>query len=105
MHYRIYACALFLALGAIAHADALNKQPISPDAKWLVHIDCDNLRQTQVGDYLLNQFLIPKATEMTGDLKINVSNIVQRISSVTAFGTDFKKGPQVDGVLLINSDN
>jgi hypothetical protein len=105
MKYRIEFCALLLAIGVAAQADALNKEHISPDAKWLVHIDCDNLRQSQIGAFLLTNVLAPKVAEATGELKFNVTNLLQRISSITAYGRDFMAGPGATGVLLINSDS
>lgn len=96
--------AVLLAAGVTAHADALNRQQVTPDAKWLIHVDCDNLRQTKVGGFLLTNFVSPKAEELGGQLKINVSNILSRISSLTAYGADFSTGPDTSAVLLINSD-
>jgi hypothetical protein len=104
MNYKIISCALLLSAGMLARADALNKQHVSADAKWLVHVDCDYLRQTKVGEFLFNRFLAPKIAEVGASFKLDASNLVQRISSLTAYGTDFKKGPDANGVLLINSD-
>jgi hypothetical protein len=106
MKYAITLCTLLLALALKTHADPLNKQHVSADAKWLIHLDCDNLRQTQVGGYLLNHFVEPHAAELANGLKLNVSlsNILQHISSLTAYGTEFNKGPEATGVLLINTD-
>lgn len=104
MKHKLAFSALLLALGAGAYADGLNREHISADAKWLLHLDCDNLRQTQVGGFLLNHLVAPKAEEIGNGLKFNVSNVLQRISSVTAYGVDFTKGPDAAGVLLINSD-
>ena len=52
---------LLVTTGASTHADALNKHAIAAEAKWLIHVDADNLRQTQLGDFLLNHFVAPKA--------------------------------------------
>lgn len=96
----------FLLAGIVAsHADALNRKQVAPDAKWVVHLDCDNLRQSKVGGYMLTNFVTPKADELSGALKFNVSNVLSKVSSLTAFGTDFNTGPDTSAVLLINSDN
>jgi hypothetical protein len=104
MKHQFASWAAFLAMALAAQADPLNKQHVAGDAKWLIHLDCDNLRRTQIGDFLLQNLLAPKLAEATGDLKFNLSNVVQRISSVTAYGTDFSIGPVPTGVLLINTD-
>ena len=104
MKYKTELWALLLVVGIQAHADPLKYEQIAPDAKWLVHLDCDNLRQTQLGGFLLTNVLGPKLAEATGDVKFNVSNVLQQIKSVTAYGTDFNTGAGATGVLLINTD-
>jgi hypothetical protein len=104
MKQRFIFCAVSLALAFSASADPLKKEHISPDAKWLVHLDCENLRQTQVGAFLWDKLLGPKLAEMAGELNFNVSNVVERIGSLTAYGSEFTKGADANGVLLINSD-
>jgi hypothetical protein len=104
MHYRTFICPFLLALTMAVHATALNQEQVSPDAKWLLHVDLENLRKTKAGDFLLNRFLAQQIAQVTNQLKFDVSNLFQKITSVTAYGTDFKKGPQADGVLLINAD-
>ena len=42
--------------------------------------------------------------QATNQLKFDFSNLFQKITSITAYGTDFKNGPQADGVLIINAD-
>ncbi|MFO1497678.1 MAG: hypothetical protein U1G07_04675 [Verrucomicrobiota bacterium] len=107
MKQTIYFCALALAAMA-ARGEGLNEQNVSPEAKWLVHVDCDNLRQTQLGSYLFNKLLAPKAAELANnmpeDLKLNLTNLLTHISSLTAYGADFQMGPEATSVLLINSD-
>ena len=104
MNYRIYSCAVILAAAVTVHGDGLRKQNIAPDAKWLIHIDCDKLRQTEIGTYLIKKWVEPKVAEAAGEHQAGVSNILQRVSSLTAYGTDFATGRDSSGVLLINSD-
>jgi hypothetical protein len=104
MNWNSYSASILLALITAAQAEPLNPKQIAPDAKWLVHIDGDNLRQSQAGKFLINQLLLPKAAQLTGALKLNPTNILDHISSITAYGTEFKAAAQGQGVLLINSD-
>lgn len=104
MNIRLSICSLLLASSVASRAEALNETHVPSEAKWLVHVDCDNLRKTQVGEFLLKNVLGPKLEQAAGQLKFNVSNVLQRISSLTAYGEEFMKGGQPTGVLLINSD-
>src|SRR4030095_11024954 len=104
MHCRTFFCTFLLALNAAVHANLLNQEQVSPDAKWFLHVDLENLRKTKAGDFLINRFLAPQIAQVTNQLKFDVTNLFQKITSLTAYGTDFKNGPQAEGVLLINTD-
>ncbi len=105
MKQRIFYCAILLGAALVARAEGLKKEHVAADAKWLVHLDMDALRKTEIGDFLLNRFVLPKVNEASGELKINASNILQRVTSLTAYGADFTKGVNASGVLLISSDD
>ena len=105
MHYKAFFCAFLLALNTTVHANSLKPEQVSPDAKWLLHVDLENLRKTKAGDFLLNGFVAQQIAQATNQLKFDFSNLFQKITSITAYGTDFKNGPQADGVLIINADS
>src|SRR3954466_13663615 len=100
MNYKFLLGALLLVLAAHAQADALNRQHIAADAKWLVHIDLDKLRQTALGEALMKQFVDPHIAEVGSQFKVNATNILQRVASLTAYGSDFKQGADSTGVLM-----
>jgi hypothetical protein len=117
MNYKVFWPLLIVA-ALSARGDALRPQSLSPDAKWLIHIDLDHLRQSKLGEYLMANFVGPKlaqldeqlqteAPKLAGvqeELHFSLSNVVQHLNSLTAFGTDFKTGPDSSGVLLLNCD-
>lgn len=104
MKHGIVLLSLLVAAAGTSSADALKKEYVSPDAKWLIHLDCDNLRKTAIGDFLITKVAGPLVADATGEFKFNITNVLQRISSLTAYGDDFAKGADANGVLLIHSD-
>ena len=104
MKHAIFLCGAMLAWHIPVQAGSLKKEQIPADAKWLLHLDGDNLRGTKVGDYLFNQVLGQQIAGASEQMHFDFSNLLQKVSSLTAYGTDFKKGPEANGVLLINSD-
>jgi hypothetical protein len=104
MKYNIFLSAVLVCAAPILRADALNPHQIAPDAKWLVHIDCESLRRTEIGEFLLKKWVEPKVAEAAGEHQDAASNILQRIRSISAYGADFATGRDASGVLVINSD-
>src|SRR5215510_7964209 len=86
-----------LAVSFVAVAGPLDKSKIASDAKWLVHIDADGLRNSSLGRYVIKDLVNP-ALESCEELKhANLSMNVTNISSVTAYGPAFDKS--AEGVL------
>ena len=84
-------------------AESIQNSRIPADAKWLVHLDLENLRGTQLGKFALSQLDEPLGA-LKGEFKMDLRPVLQKISSITAYGDDYAKGPQANGVLLIKMD-
>ncbi len=93
-----------LAFSASTVAGSLHKEAVSADAKWLIHLDVDAFRMTQLGMFVGKQILDPKLAKPKADLKeqANFDFDWRRITSLTAYGTEFQ--PQPKGVLLLTTD-
>ena len=104
MKHALLLCGAMLAWHTPAPAGSLKKEQIPADAKWLLHVDGDNLRGSKVGEYLFTKVLGGQIAGASEQFHFDFSNVLQKVSSVTAYGTDFKKGPEANGVLLINFD-
>jgi hypothetical protein len=99
--YTLFSGGCLLAVSLAAIAGPLDKSKISSDAKWIVHVDVDRLRQSALGAYVLEDFVNP-ALEGAEELKhANVSINITNISGITAYGPSFEKGPE--GVLMIST--
>jgi hypothetical protein len=96
--------ALALPLGATAAP--LSKELVSSDAKWVLHLDADQLRSTKVGSFLVKNVLDEKLREPKANLKkdLGFDLDITQINSITVYGTDFEKGAENTGVLLIKTD-
>src|SRR5260221_1632522 len=93
---------LILARAAPSPALPLQQGLAPNDAKWLVHVDVDALRDSKVGNILIKDKLAAQIAQLKTDMKIDVELILQKLHSITAFGTDFQMGPEANGVLVLS---
>lgn len=80
------------ALAAISlQAAPLPSERIGAGAKWVAHIDMDRLRNTQVGQYVLDQILKNGSTPNLAALQAVLGTASREtLSSVTLYGTDVR---------------
>lgn len=101
------ALALTIAFTASVQSGSLSQKDVSADAKWLLHWDLDNLRNTQIGSFLtkeiLEKQLDQKLSELKSQLNATLDLDLKKIASITAYGTDFQKKPEANGVLMIQT--
>lgn len=90
-----------IAASAAVFAGPLEKGKIASDAKWIVHVDCEGLRNSALGTYVMDELVKPQL-EQNDQLKhANLSMNVSNIMSITAYGPAFDKGPE--GVLIVTT--
>jgi len=91
----------------------LDRRTITPDAKWLVHLDVDQLRQSQLGHFVLDTMMAPHFAEIQKKSTFDLHHIIDDIHGITAYGSDFNPkqisispgdapAPGESGVLLVN---
>ena len=98
---RIVALAVLGSALPLAQATPLAETKVAADAKWVLHLDLDAFRQTQVGRYLLDDVIGAKFSEAQAENKIQFNTSPKNIHSVTAYGTRF--GKEQEGVLLVHT--
>jgi hypothetical protein len=96
--------AALLAFTLSTPALPLEKGVVPNDAKWLIHLDVDNLRDSKVGQTLINEILAEPLAKLKTEMKVDGQLILQKLHSVTAFGNNFEAGPKADGVLLLSGE-
>ncbi len=97
----LFAIATPLLVPLAARA-ALNPAIVSAEARWIVHVDLINLRDSHLGQVLLGdlQKMAPETEQ--GGLRPDFAKILQTAGTLTAYGTSFSKDPnQIDGALLL----
>jgi hypothetical protein len=95
--------AAMLAVTAAAQAEPVHKEYVAADAKWLLHLDVDQMLQTDVGKWFGEEILDKQFAKAMRDLKQNLGIDFnwRDIRSVTAYGTQFKAKGELTGVLVI----
>ena len=100
--------ACFLTFSDLASASPLPRQRIPADAKWLFHADLVGFRASQIGHYVQTNFLSGPLKEVSSNLKFDAEALLRTVTSVTAYGSDFKKNdPEASlttGVLILQTD-
>jgi hypothetical protein len=93
-----------LALATTALGGSLNQEQIAGDAKWVLYLDFDGFRSTKVGDYFIKEILGKKLAHAQDELKqhLNFDLDLNKISSVTVYGTDYQQ-PKSNAVLLLKT--
>jgi len=102
----VTAVAVGATLAAVAAwAGPLQKHHVAAEAKWVIHLDADAFKATQVGAYVGGE-LDQKLAKLKGDLKaqFDIDFDWRRITALTAYGTGFQPGEQGKGVLLVYTD-
>jgi hypothetical protein len=92
-------------LAAHGPAAPLPREQVPADAKWLLHLDLDNLRGTQVGQFLFSQFIDAQFEQMLANLKQNFSIDLdlKKIHALTAYGSSYQSQPEANGVVAIQT--
>jgi hypothetical protein len=97
----LYVCGL-VAAGLPAWAGPLQRTDVSADPTWVVHLDCDSLRSTPIGQYLLAEMEKPEAKAKLAAFQTMFSfDPRKQLHGLTLYSTG--KVPK-DGVLLVYGD-
>lgn len=94
-----------LVTAGIALAPAVPQSRISSNAKWLIHFDLGQFRETPFGAAFLAKVRRDHLDTLEKDLRedFGLKFDFNQLQSVTAYGTDFKSEPDQQGVLLLQS--
>lgn len=90
------------AISLTAVAGPLEKARIASDAKWIVHLDVEGMRNSTVGNYLIDQMLKPMLENIEPLKNANLSMNVSNLTSITAYGSSVDNGTD-GGVLMVST--
>lgn len=84
----------------------LQRGYVAADAKWVLHLDLDAFRTTQIGGAILLGKAQRDIDKARADLKTYLDFDLDwtQIHSLTAYGTAFEPHPPREGVLLVQTD-
>jgi hypothetical protein len=96
-----YACGL-AAAGLPALAGPFQRADVAAEAAWVVHVDCDSLRPTAIGQYILAEMEKPEAKAKLAEAQAMFSfDPRKQLHGLTLYSTG--KVPE-EGVLLVHGD-
>ncbi len=101
-HLPLLLAACVAATASSAFAAPLKRSDLSAHSAWLLHVDCDALRQTSIGKYVLDEMDKPGAkNKLAAFQAIFNFDLRTQLHGVTLYST----GPKPkDGVLIIYAD-
>lgn len=99
--------AAVMAATAFLTAGPLPKESVPAQTKWLLHLDLEKMRTTQVGQYFEKENLGPKLAKAKAGLKqfLDFDLEWEKITSITLFGAGFNPKPDAEAALLLKADN
>jgi hypothetical protein len=83
-------------------AGPLNRNLVPENAKWVLHLDGEAFRKTQIGAALVDEKLESHVTKAERDTKQDFNFSFKTVTSVTAFGTRIGEGEE-EGVLVLQT--
>jgi hypothetical protein len=93
-------CLLALPLFPV-HA-AFDPATVPADAKWVLHVDFNTLRESPVGQEIIAQAEKNAVIPVGANIQIDVKKVLATLGSATAYGTTFSKDPkEIDGTLIL----
>lgn len=98
---RLLIPSLLLLVPTVARA-AFNPAIVPADAQWVLHADLTALRDTVIGQKLLEQLPPIELTDEKDPVRPNIRKIMETVGTATAFGTDLSGKPEaIDGALVL----
>lgn len=86
----------------LATAAPLHRADVAADPAWLLHLDCDALRPTTIGKYILSEMDKPENKEkIAGFQSMFQFDPRTQLHGITLYGNSAKPG---DGVLMVYAD-
>lgn len=91
-----------MANAAVVLGGPLQQSEIGVDAKWLVHVDMENLMQSSFSDIGVEKLKEAIKEHNESSVSIDVDMVLEEIKSITAYGSEFKED-DVDGVIILKT--
>ncbi len=95
-----------MATTVLLKAGPLPKESVPAQSKWLLHLDLEKMRTTQVGQFFEKENIGPKLSKAKAGLKqfLDFDFEWEKTTSITLFGAGFNPKPDAEAALLIKTD-
>jgi hypothetical protein len=94
--------ALAASLAVSTQATPLNQKHVASDAKWLLHIDFDQFRNSNVGTFVFTDLMQQATQGLDPELRKQLD--FKAIQGITAYGNSYEMEPDANGVLILKTD-
>ena len=98
----LFKLSTLFAASAFVTGAPLVQTHVAADAKWLLHVDVHEIRNSQMGTVGIEQMKTMLEKEM-GPIGINIDALLQEIESITAYGTSYERDAPEKSVLMISA--
>jgi len=91
-----------MAVGA--WAGPLPRTEVSAKARWVLHLDAEQFRESKVGQHYIENLLADQVAEVEAKIGFDFAPFLDSVMSATVYGADFAKGEDNTAVLLLRGD-
>ncbi|HTO04058.1 MAG TPA: hypothetical protein VL069_10170 [Opitutus sp.] len=96
-----FTAALAILPLSSTHA-ALDPKLVSADARWLIHLDFNLLRESDIGRELLASAAQRQSAKSGDNVQVDFQKVLATVGKATAYGANFAHNPQeIDGTLVL----
>ncbi len=90
------------AMPIAAAQAAFDPAVVGADARWMVYLDLNALRESALGREMTEAFNKMQSPDVAGGLRLDLQKLLTTAGSATAYGTNLSKDPNaVDGALIL----
>jgi hypothetical protein len=94
--------ALLVVLPLSSSHAALDPKIVSADARWLLHLDLNLLRQSEIGRELLDLAAKNHPSNPDAPVHVDFQKVLATVGKATAYGANFAHNPElIDGTLVV----
>jgi hypothetical protein len=98
----VSSVGMLLAVGCVGFAAPIHRGDVPADPAWILHFDCDGLRPTTIGQFLLREIDKPdQQAKFASFQSLFNFDLRTQLHGLTLYSL---RGPSDDGVLLVYAD-
>lgn len=91
-----------LLMASLATGGELQRNQVAADAHWLIHLDAEVLKRTQLGRFILAEVIMPHLKPQAAKLKLDADKLVDQTRGITAYGGEFKNQEDPMSILVVD---